>query len=174
MQHLPYSSPLPCVRCHGCTATSVLEFRDGRVATGNYVLWIANFYSVLLRQMGATVDLSITSKLLEVHSLSRVLCTRIFVDTTAANQHRGNADDAPPKRRYWSKDPMRLRNCAHRIHPNRVEDIDRIYVPCRCSSMKSIPRWRFFDWLQNTRHADGRMIASSCWNRGSAPHATNT
>ncbi|GGJ70662.1 transposase [Glutamicibacter ardleyensis] len=99
-----------------------------KVAKNCYVTWKKNFYSVPLKHVGATVDLRITSKTLEVYLQSQRLSSHLLFDAATVNQYRTNDADIPPERKYRSWDENRLRGWAHRIGPNTVEMIDKIFV----------------------------------------------
>lgn len=74
------------------------------------------------------MDLRITSKMLEVYLDSQRLCSHLLFDAAAVNQYRTNDADIPPEHKYRSWDRKRLRGWAHRIGPNTVEVIDKIFV----------------------------------------------
>lgn len=99
-----------------------------KVARNSYVTWKKNFYSVPLKHVDATVDLRITSKTLEVYLESERLSSHLLFDASMVNQYRTNDADIPPERKYRSWDDKRLRGWAHRIGPNTVEVIDKIFV----------------------------------------------
>ncbi|MGP5155062.1 IS21 family transposase [Glutamicibacter ardleyensis] len=119
----PLLRPLPVVPYEISTWV-----QERKVAKNSYVTWKKNFYSVLLKHVGATVDLRITSKTLEVYLQSQRLSSHLLFDAATVNQYRTNDADIPPERKYRSWDENRLRGWAHRIGPNTVEVIDKIFV----------------------------------------------
>lgn len=50
-------------------------------------------------------------------------------NAATVNQYRTNDSDIPPERKYRSWGPKRLRGWAHRIGPNTVQVIDKIFIP---------------------------------------------
>jgi len=99
-----------------------------KVAKNSYVTWKKNFYSVPLKHVGASVDLRITSTVLEVYLQSQRLSSHPIFPSTMVNQYRTNDADIPPERKYRAWDANRLRGWAHRIGPNTVEVIDKIFI----------------------------------------------
>lgn len=119
----PLLRPLPVV------PYEISTWVHGRkVARNSYVTWKKNFYSVPLKHVGATVDLRITSKTLEVYLQSQRLSSHLLCNAATVNQYRTNDSDIPPERKYRSWDPKRLRGWAHRIGPNTVQVIDKIFI----------------------------------------------
>ncbi|GAA1408308.1 hypothetical protein AUR04nite_33990 [Glutamicibacter uratoxydans] len=90
--------------------------------------WKKSFYSVPLKHVGATVDLRITSTVLEVYLQSQRLSSHPIFPSTMVNQYQTNDADIPPERKYRAWDANRLRGWAHCIGPNTVEVIDKIFI----------------------------------------------
>lgn len=119
----PLLRPLPVV------PYEISTWAHGRkVAKSSYVTWKKNFYSVPLKHVGATVDLRITAKTLEVYLQSQRLSSHLLFDATTVNQYRTNDADIPPERKYRAWDPKRIRGWAYRLGPNTVEVIDKIFA----------------------------------------------
>lgn len=119
----PLLRPLPVV------PYEISTWVHGRkVAKNSYVAWKKNFYSVPLKHVGATVDLRITSKTLEVYLQSQRLSSHLLFDTATVNQYRTNDADIPPERKYRSWDAKRLLGWAHRVGPNTVEVVDKVFA----------------------------------------------
>lgn len=98
-----------------------------RVARNGHVAWAKNYYSVPFAHIGATVDLRITDRVLEVYRDHQRLSTHVRLPEGSANEYRTNDADLPAGERFQPWDKARVLEWAKRIGPATVSVAERIF-----------------------------------------------
>jgi|SRR5690625_1788092 len=118
----PLLTPLPAV------AYEISRWLYGRrVARNGHVSFARNFYSAPFAHIGASVDLRITARTLEIYHGSQRLSSHLLLPEGSMNEYRTNDADLPAGDRYQAWDAARVRAWAERIGPATVIVTERIF-----------------------------------------------
>src|SRR5699024_11232380 len=103
----PLLTPLPAV------AYEISRWLYGRrVARNGHVSFARNFYSAPFAHIGASVDLRITARTLEIYHGSQRLSSHLLLPEGSMNEYRTNDADLPAGDRYQAWDAARVRAWA--------------------------------------------------------------
>lgn len=98
-----------------------------RVGRNGHVVWERNYYSVPFANIGTTVDLRITDRVIQAYRGTERLTSHLLLPEGAANEYRTNDVDLPAGEKYRQWDPARVREWAGRIGPAAVTVVNRIF-----------------------------------------------
>ncbi|MDE8671057.1 IS21 family transposase [Pseudarthrobacter sp. H3Y2-7] len=98
-----------------------------RVGRNGHVVWERNYYSVPFANIGTTVDLRITDRVIQAYRGSERLTSHLLLPEGAANEYRTNDADLPAGEKYRQWDPARVREWAGRLGPAAVTVVNRIF-----------------------------------------------
>ncbi|MEV7999354.1 IS21 family transposase [Arthrobacter sp. KFRI-F3372] len=98
-----------------------------RVGRNGHVVWERNYYSVPFANIGTTVDLRITDRVLQAYRGTERLTSHLLLPESAANEYRTNDADLPVGEKYRQWDPSRAREWAGRVGPAAVTVVNRIF-----------------------------------------------
>lgn len=98
-----------------------------RVGRNGHVVWERNYYSVPFANIGTTVDLRITDRVIQAYRGTERLTSHLLLPESAANEYRTNDVDLPAGEKYRQWDPARVREWAGRIGPAAVTVVNRIF-----------------------------------------------
>lgn len=122
VEEQPLLTPLPSV------AYEIARWVYGRrVQRNGHVAWQRNYYSVPFAQIGASVDLRITDRVLQVYRGTERLTSHLLLPETAANEYRTHDADLPAGEKYQPWDAARVRDWATRIGSSTVTVVNRIF-----------------------------------------------
>lgn len=118
----PLLRPLPAV------AYEVSRWVYGRrVRKDGHVVFERNFYSVPYAHVGRSVDLRVTTTMLEVFAGDARLTSHLLAPAGVINDHRTHDADLPDGPRYREWDAPRVREWAGRIGENTTTIVNRIF-----------------------------------------------
>lgn len=118
----PLLRPLPAV------PYEIATWVYGRkVAKNSHVVWQKNSYSVPYPNIGKTVDLRVTTTMVEIYDGHDRLTSHVRVPAGTTGAYRTHDSDLPEGKGYQPWDEHRARDWATRIGPNTLTVIDRIF-----------------------------------------------
>jgi transposase len=98
-----------------------------RVGRNGHVVWERNYYSVPFANIGTTVDLRITDRVIQAYRGTERLTSHLLLPEGAANEYRTNDADLPAGEKYRQWDAPRVREWAGRMGPAAVTVVNRIF-----------------------------------------------
>ncbi|MGO1460624.1 MAG: Mu transposase domain-containing protein, partial [Flaviflexus sp.] len=119
----PLLRPLPAVPYE--IATWVYS---RKVAKNSHVVWQKNSYSVPYVNIGKTVDLRITTSMVEIYDGHDRLTSHVRVPARTSGVYRTHDGDLPEGKGYQPWDEHRVRDWATRIGPNALTVVDQIFA----------------------------------------------
>jgi len=110
----------------------VCEWVYGRkVAKNCHVSYKKNHYSCSYRYIGETVDLRVTSKLLEIYHGDSRIATHVLLPSYATGRYSTREGDIPQEKVWREWDAERIRRWADRIGPATAGCVNRIFESVR-------------------------------------------
>ena len=150
----PLLTPLPAI------PYEISRWLYGRkVGRNGHVAYARNYYSVPFTQIGATVDLRITDRTVEIYDGSHRLASHLLLPDTASNEYRTRDADLPEGRAYQPWDPARVRAWAQRIGPATVIVIERIFASVPITEQGLDPALAV---LRLSRRFSGDRVEAAC------------
>ncbi len=125
-EEAPQLRPLPPAPYEVC------EWVYGRkVARNCHVAYKKNHYSCSYRYVGQTVDLRVTSKMLEIYHGDSRIATHVLLPSYATGRYSTREGDIPQEKVWREWDADRIRRWADRVGPVTSGCVNRIFESVR-------------------------------------------